>query len=171
VDLGASLDLVEHNLSIIRDQEQARVAMFMECNKKTEEVEPENTTLHPGDVESVLQELLSLSREEGEDLCDMNKFEMALAGLERGDTNKHSNDVYSVKTLVRTVLRRKPKKEKEMLNRLIWNLRGVGDKNKRYFVRETSDKHKLDLFGIQETIRQDFSETMLSSIGGDTDFN
>jgi hypothetical protein len=58
-----------------------------------------------------------------------------------------------------------------MLNGLIQNLCGVGDKNKRNFIREISDKHKLDFIRIQEIIRQDFSKTMLSSIGGDTAFS
>ena len=58
-----------------------------------------------------------------------------------------------------------------MLNGLVWNSRGVGDKGKRDFVCESASKYKLDFIGIQETMRQDFSESILHSIGGETPFN
>ena len=58
-----------------------------------------------------------------------------------------------------------------MLNGFIWNPRGVGDKSKRYFIKETTDKHKVDFIGLQETIKQDFTDAMLLSIGGDSMFN
>ena len=58
-----------------------------------------------------------------------------------------------------------------MLNGFIWNSRGVGDKGKRDFVCESARNYKLDFIGIQETMKQDFSEATSLSIGGEISFN
>ena len=58
-----------------------------------------------------------------------------------------------------------------MINGLIWNPRGIEDKCKRDFVRETVDRHKIDFIGLQETIKHDFSKAILLSIGREILFN
>lgn len=57
-----------------------------------------------------------------------------------------------------------------MLNGFVWNSRGLGDKYKRDYICEMAKNHNLDFIGIQETIRQDFPQTMLLSMGGDIAF-
>ena len=57
------------------------------------------------------------------------------------------------------------------LNGLIWNVRGMSDKEKIDFIKECVSKYMLDFIGIQETIKQEFSPNFLSGIGGDMEFN
>ena len=61
VDLGISLDRVEHNLDLIRLQENARVAMFREKEKVVETLEVDNAHLQPEEVDDILKELLALN--------------------------------------------------------------------------------------------------------------
>ena len=65
IDLGVSIDMVEHNLSLVRGQEHARVNLFLssKCN-------PEHAETSHDDMDSVLLELLNLSKADCSDLSD-----------------------------------------------------------------------------------------------------
>jgi exonuclease III len=58
-----------------------------------------------------------------------------------------------------------------MLTGLIWNGRGIGDKNKRDFINENLNSKSVDFLGIQETMRHDFPQTVLETISGNLDFS
>ena len=58
-----------------------------------------------------------------------------------------------------------------MLNGLIWNSRGPREKSKRDFIKATVVNSNLDFIGIQETIKQDFTQPFLASMGGEAAFN
>jgi endonuclease/exonuclease/phosphatase family metal-dependent hydrolase len=47
----------------------------------------------------------------------------------------------------------------------------VGDKAKRDFIRETSNKHQIDFLGLQETMRQTFTQEILLSLSGGLDLD
>ena len=114
LDLGASLDLAEQNIELIRLQEQAR-ASFISGRKENNDniTEPISTTLHPSDVDAILKELLDINKNGGDgEIESLNMLDTCLVGLNRGPTNKHLNKVYSVKTPVKTVVRRRKKKIK-----------------------------------------------------------
>jgi hypothetical protein len=46
-----------------------------------------------------------------------------------------------------------------MLSGFIWNGRGVGDSGKRDFIRESVVAKKIDFIGIQESMKQDCSDS------------
>jgi hypothetical protein len=58
-----------------------------------------------------------------------------------------------------------------MLTGLIWNGRGIGDKNKRDFINENLNSKSVDFLGIQETMRHDFHQTVLETVSGNLDFS
>lgn len=112
MDLGTSLDLVEHNLDLIRLQEQARVAMFGEKKKEGDKSEESGSVnLLPSDVDKILKELLVVNKDsmEGE-MENLDLINFCAAGLDRGLMSKLSSEVFSVKTPIKTVLRRGRKK-------------------------------------------------------------
>jgi hypothetical protein len=114
VDLGILIDLVKHNLNLIRSQEQARVNLFIQNRGDTSEVpavNPEDTVLQPEVVDSILKDLLALNYESNEDYS-MLDFDAPLAGLME-ELNRRKPEVFLVKTPVKTVLRgRRTKKQK-----------------------------------------------------------
>ena len=113
VDLGTSLDMIENNLELIRLQEQARIAMFNEQHKE-KNIEPANTNLNPSDIDAILQELITLNKEGIEEEMEQCNF---LRGRRinpsRDLLNKNSVEVYSVKSPIRTVVRRRGKRKKK----------------------------------------------------------
>ena len=49
---------------------------------------------------------------------------------------------------------------------LFWNPRGLGEYNKRRFIKDAIADHNLDFICIQETKREDFPETWLNNLSG-----
>ena len=113
VDLGTSLEMVEHNLDLIRLQEQARDAMYRERVKSKDKIEePVSTNLLPSDVDKILKDLLMINQDDmDKELGNINLLNFCATGLDGTLASKHSNEVYSVKSPVRTVLRRGRKKK------------------------------------------------------------
>ena len=70
IDLGASLDMVQSNLGLLRGQEQARVNLFIESGRKTKEKECDTDVDQPTVVDDVLLQLLKMRDTECESLVD-----------------------------------------------------------------------------------------------------
>lgn len=58
-----------------------------------------------------------------------------------------------------------------MLRGLIWNCRGIGDKNKMDFIRDQINNNNLDFVGIQETMKTEFNLVELSDLSGQERFD
>jgi hypothetical protein len=97
VGLGASLYMVEDNLSLLRI---GSVKMFLEsCKVSKEENLPVPEILQPVDVDSVLQELLSLTNDELDEfnMASLNRFQKA--NINGGDDREIVNTIFAVKSL------------------------------------------------------------------------
>jgi hypothetical protein len=82
-------------------------------NKKTPVTEPEDVILQPAVVDIILQELLGLaSSGTNEEEQNLDCFPPDLHSLVGGLVRKSSNEVFAVKTHVRTVLKRQKGKKK-----------------------------------------------------------
>jgi exonuclease III len=53
---------------------------------------------------------------------------------------------------------------------LSWNIRGLGNKERINQLRGYISHEKIDIIGVQETIKQDFSNKELRSLDGDNNF-
>jgi exonuclease III len=53
---------------------------------------------------------------------------------------------------------------------LFWNVRGLGKTNRKQQMREFIDEHKLQMVGLQETMRESFSDRELLDIAGTREF-
>jgi exonuclease III len=53
---------------------------------------------------------------------------------------------------------------------LFWNIRGWGQKDRRRQVNEFTNKEKADFVGLQETLKEDFSDKELKQVGGRYEF-
>jgi exonuclease III len=49
---------------------------------------------------------------------------------------------------------------------LIWNGTGLGEYEKSVFLKESISEHKLDFICVQETKKEDFTDTWLNNISG-----
>lgn len=58
-----------------------------------------------------------------------------------------------------------------MLRGLVWNCRGIGDVEKRKFIKEQINLNSLDVAGIHETMKQEFSPLELSVLSGQDNFD
>ena len=47
---------------------------------------------------------------------------------------------------------------------LFWNIRGFGRTGRRMLLRELLCKHRIDIICLQETIKQDFTDSELESM-------
>ena len=47
---------------------------------------------------------------------------------------------------------------------LFWNIRGFGCKGRRTLLRDLIRKHRIDVICLQETIKQDFTDSELQGI-------
>jgi exonuclease III len=61
-------------------------------------------------------------------------------------------------------------KKKKKMRFMFWNIRGFGAPARRRQVRELIVEEKLDGIGLQETIRQEFSQSELKELGGGHQF-
>jgi hypothetical protein len=115
VDLGTSIDLISHNLHLIRAQEQARVNLFLQSREDIREVpamNPEDTILQPDAVNNILRELLALTEETSEDGVILGLDTAPLTGLME-EMDRRKQVVFPVKNPLRSALRgRKSKKIK-----------------------------------------------------------
>lgn len=105
IDLGASIDLIEHNLSILNKQEQARVNIFL-ASKKGEEETPDIINTQQEVVGDVLMELLQLSKQDNEEMDD-NVFVTPFSHTRTDDGGKHTPRVVHLKTPVKTRIGKK----------------------------------------------------------------
>lgn len=53
---------------------------------------------------------------------------------------------------------------------LFWNVRGLGKGSRKCQVREFIEEHKLQMVGLQETMKQTFSDRELKDIAGTREF-
>jgi len=53
---------------------------------------------------------------------------------------------------------------KYQIKALIWNVRSLGNKSRVRQLRELIQKEHVDIVGLQETIKQDFSYAELESL-------
>lgn len=53
---------------------------------------------------------------------------------------------------------------------LFWNMRGFGKASRRGQLKSHITKEKIDIIGLQETVRQDFSDSELRNISGNANF-
>ena len=114
VDLGISLEMVDHNLDLIRAQEEARMAVFSAKENMGESAEPMNNHIQPEEVDTILKELLTLNQEDLDgELEHVNLFNNNLNLLTGLLMDKRSNEVYSVKSPVRTVVRGRKHRRKK----------------------------------------------------------
>lgn len=60
--------------------------------------------------------------------------------------------------------------EKTEMRFLFWNVRGLGKSSRKKQVREFIEKHKLQMVGLQETMKDSFSDKDLLDIAGSRDF-
>jgi hypothetical protein len=112
VSLGTSLEMVGENLSLLRAQEEARVNLFRTSySSKEKENEPELVILQPMVVDSVLQDLLSLTQEELDEINPSSLDQFQLVERVFGSASEKARDIFSVKTPIRTVLRRRRSKK------------------------------------------------------------
>lgn len=58
-----------------------------------------------------------------------------------------------------------------MLRGLVWNCGGIGDSEKKKFIREQINKNSLDFVGIQETMKVDFHPLELSNSSAQEPFD
>jgi exonuclease III len=54
---------------------------------------------------------------------------------------------------------------------LFWNVRGLGKGSRRRQVRDFFDEHNLEVVGLQETIKEYFSDSELYDLSGNRDFS
>jgi exonuclease III len=54
---------------------------------------------------------------------------------------------------------------------LFWNVRGLGKGSRRRQVRDFFDEHNLEVVGLQETIKEYFSNSELYDLSGNRDFS
>jgi exonuclease III len=54
---------------------------------------------------------------------------------------------------------------------LFWNVRGVGKDSRRKQVKEFIEEHKLEVVGLQETIKDDFTVSELRELSDDKVFS
>jgi exonuclease III len=53
---------------------------------------------------------------------------------------------------------------------MFWNVRGLGTTHRRGFILKHVIEEDLDIVGVQETIKQDFSDYELKDMSGTVDF-
>jgi len=53
---------------------------------------------------------------------------------------------------------------------LFWNVRGLGKSSRKQQVREFIEEHKLQMVGLQETMKESFTDRELLDIAGTKDF-
>lgn len=53
---------------------------------------------------------------------------------------------------------------------LFWNARGLGKGSRRRRVKEFIEEHNLEVVGLQETIRETFTDRELRELAGSRDF-
>lgn len=53
---------------------------------------------------------------------------------------------------------------------LFWNVRGLGKNSRKKQVREFIEDHKLQVVGLQETMKNSFSDRDLVDISGNREF-
>ena len=113
IDLGVTIDMVDHHLKLIHSLEQARRGIYIASSKEKIDIPEKELVLEPDDVNSILQDLLSLSKDDDDEQIDMLMGEVP-GGIRGGlRTNNASFEAVAVKTTVKTVLRRKKKKENQ----------------------------------------------------------
>ena len=107
IDLGASIDMVEYNLGLLREQEHARANIYLENIKKNGLVRQEATNSELGNFETVgvieediLYKLLHLDRNDGEELDE--NFSGHLAQNVAGSGSDNVTRVVHVKTPIKT---------------------------------------------------------------------
>lgn len=54
---------------------------------------------------------------------------------------------------------------------LFWNVRGLGKGSRRRQVREFINDHNLEVVGLQETIKNSFSDAELLELAGNRNFS
>jgi len=54
---------------------------------------------------------------------------------------------------------------------LFWNVRGLGKGSRRRQVRDFIDEHNPEVVGLQETIKEYFSDSELYDLSGNRDFS
>jgi exonuclease III len=54
---------------------------------------------------------------------------------------------------------------------LFWNVRGLGKGSRRRQVRDFFDEHNPEVVGLQETIKESFSDSELYDLSGNRDFS
>jgi hypothetical protein len=115
VDLGTSIDLISHNLHLIRAQEQARVNLFLQSREDIREVpamNPEDTVLQPDAVNNILRELLALTEEISEDGVILGLDTAPPTGLME-EMDRRKQVVFPVKNPIRSALRGRKSKRKK----------------------------------------------------------
>jgi hypothetical protein len=70
IDLGTTLDVIETNLVLIREQEQARVNIFLSRDDPGKEEYPVDMDNQPDAVDQVLLDILKLGKEDCEVMTD-----------------------------------------------------------------------------------------------------
>lgn len=111
IDLGVSLGMVEHNLHLAYLHENARKELFLASAREETNTQETEKDLQPEDVNSILQDLLTLSMEGDDDQID-EQMERMFCGVGGSHTKNSAHfEAVAVKTPVKTVLRRKKKKE------------------------------------------------------------
>lgn len=112
VDLGVSLDMVEHNLKLIQSHESARREMYLASKREASSNHVEEEILHPEDVDSILLELQQMSKEIDAECDPLMENSCGIAEMMRGGfrANSAHYEAVAVKTPVRTVLRRSKKR-------------------------------------------------------------
>ena len=83
IDMGVTLDMVEHNLDLLSSLEQSRRDIFLASSRESPKNQEEDLTLEPKDVNDILQDLLSLSKDGDDENMD-ERLDSILVGLGRG---------------------------------------------------------------------------------------
>ena len=107
--------MVEHNLDLLSSLKQARRDLFLASSRESPNNQEEDLILEPEDVNDILQDLLSLSKDGDDDNMD-ERMDSIFGGIRKGlKANSAQFEAVAVKTPVKTVLRRKKKKEYSLI--------------------------------------------------------